>query len=166
MTYGFIELEEFQKEYLAIGEVWKRHLELLFVHDEISQVQSSIQLDSDDVALVRLQVSTDANDISLIEGLPFLWTLGNSTNGVSSSNGTSTVQANGFLEKSVDYPCGGEIVFDYDSQSAPFWMFMSPSSITIDLLPFPEENNNGGEQNSGNDVTNPLPDPELISLSI
>ena len=132
----------------------------------VSAVQSSIQLDSDDSALVRLQVNTHANDISLIEGLPFLWTLGNATNGVSSSNGNSTVQANGFLEKSVDYPGGGEIVFDYDSQRAPFWMFMAPSSITVDLLPFPEENNNGGNQNSGNNATNPTPNPELISLSI
>ncbi|MEC7601934.1 MAG: hypothetical protein VYB83_03900, partial [Candidatus Thermoplasmatota archaeon] len=132
----------------------------------VSAVQSSIELDSDDAALVRLQVSTEANDISLIEGLPFLWTLGNATNGVSSSNGISTVQANGFVEKNVDYPGGGEIVFDYDSENAPFWMFMSPSSVTIDLLPFPEENNNGGGQNSGNNTANTIPDPELISLSI
>ncbi len=130
----------------------------------VSAVESSIQLDSDDSALVRLQVSTDANDISLIENLPFLWTLGNATNGVSSSNGISNVQANGFLEKNVDYPGGGEIVFDYDSANAPFWMFMSPSSITIDLLPFPEENTNGGETNTGNNATEPSPDPDLIAL--
>ncbi len=55
----------------------------------VSAVQSSIQLDSDNTGVARLQVSTDANDLNLIEGLPFLWTLGNATNGVSSSDGTS-----------------------------------------------------------------------------
>ena len=37
-------LKSFQDEYKVMNEVWRRHLELLFVHDEISQVQSSIQL--------------------------------------------------------------------------------------------------------------------------
>ena len=131
----------------------------------VSAVQSSVQLDSDDSALVRLQVSTDANDLSLIDGLPFLWALGNSTNSVSSSNGTSNVQANGFLEKNVDYPGGGEIVFQYDSQNAPFWMQMSPSSVTVDLLPFPV-NNNGDTTGPVPNVTNPSVDPNLDALEI
>ena len=37
-------LELFQKESVILNSIWKRHLELLFVYDEVNMVMSSLSL--------------------------------------------------------------------------------------------------------------------------
>ena len=128
----------------------------------ISPVQSSVQLDSDNQGKARLQVITDSRDLSLLGAISFDWTLGNATQSIISSTGTSVLDQTGFIEEEVVYPGGGEIEFVYDENSRPFWLLMNPSSVSIDLLPPPVQTDTGGDTN----VIEPTPDPPLLALNL
>ena len=127
----------------------------------VSAVESSVQLDSDNQGKTRLQVTTDSRDLSLLGAISFDWTLGNATESIVSSTGTSTLDQTGFIEEEIDYP-GGEIEFVYDTNSRPFWLVLSPSSVSIDLLPPPVQSDTGEDTN----VTEPTPDPTLLALNM
>ena len=128
----------------------------------VSAVESSVQLDSDNQGKARLQVTTDSRDLSLLGAISFDWTLGNATESIVSSTGTSTLDQTGFIEEEIDYPGGGEIEFVYDTNSRPFWLVLSPSSVSIDLLPPPVQSDTVEDTN----VTEPTPDPSLLALNV
>jgi len=128
----------------------------------VSAVQSSVQLDSDNQGTARLQVTTDSRDLSLLGAVSFDWTLGNATESIISSTGISVLDQTGFIEEAVDYPGGGEIEFVYDENSRPFWLLLNPSTVSIDLQPPPLQTDTGG----GANVTDPTPDPFLLSLNV
>ena len=127
----------------------------------VTAVETSVQLDSDNQGKARLQVTTDSRDLSLLGAISFDWTLGNATESIISSSGTSILDLTGFIEEEIEYPGGGEIEFVYNS-NRPFWLQINPTIVSIDLLPPPVQTNTGGNTN----VTEPTPDPSLLALNV